>query len=67
MPKYSVTIAANVRAYATIRIRATDAEAAQQRAGAIALLGWSAPEMQGAVFNPMWDTLDDLEALEDVN
>jgi len=66
MPKFSVTIAATVRAYAVIEIDAADEDAASQRAGAVALLGWSAPEMKDVVFDPAWDSLDDFEALEDV-
>jgi hypothetical protein len=69
MPKYSVTIAANLRAYATIIVKATDPEAAQARANDItnSLNMWREPEMEDAVFDPAWDALDDFEALEDVN
>jgi len=68
MAKYSVTIAANVRAYATVEIEAADGEAAWRRVEAIIDSPeiWSEPEFAGAYFQPEFDTLDDFSALFDL-
>jgi hypothetical protein len=69
MPKWTVTIAANVRAYATVEIEADDEDAAWQRAKDIvsAPAMWSEPEMADDVFFvPEYDTLDDFELLDDL-
>jgi hypothetical protein len=69
MKTYTITVAANVRAYATIEIEAENEEAAEQRVQEIKALVriWDAPEMQNenVVFEAAYDTLDDVELLED--
>jgi len=71
MKKYTVTIAANVRAYATVTIEAADEDAAWQRAKdiAAALPDWTQgepTEIDGVVFEPDYATLTDFEALDDI-
>jgi hypothetical protein len=71
MKTYTVTIAANVRAYATIEIEAADEHAAWQRATDIAAAlengaQGEPAEMDGVVFEAAYDTISDFEALEDL-
>lgn len=65
---YTVTIAANVRAYATIEIQAADEDAALKRADEIAASDniWGEPEIknENVVFEAAYDTLCDFEALD---
>jgi hypothetical protein len=70
MPKYTITLAGNMRAYYDVEIEAEDADAALARAQHLAenQEEWgepAAPEMSEAYFRPESDTLDDIEALED--
>lgn len=65
MPKYTATFAANVRVYAPVTVEAADDNAAHQRFQELAAkmnIGWSDGD---AVFDPEWDTLADIEYLED--
>jgi hypothetical protein len=68
MTKYFVTIAANVRAYATVEIEAANEDAAWQRAKDIAASEniWDEPEIEDVTFEPEYDTLDEFEPLEDL-
>jgi hypothetical protein len=65
MMKFTVTLAANVRAYTTIEIEAADEEAAFERAKAIADSPWAHPGTD-MVFNPDYSTLSDIEVLDDL-
>lgn len=70
---YTVTIACNVRAYATVEIEAADEEAAQRRAEELvdelknpSNYKHESPELEDVVFNPEYDTLNDYELLDDL-
>jgi hypothetical protein len=72
MPKYYATFAANVRAYTTVTIEAADEAAAHQRFQELAAAMGNdvhmedfPEETQDIVFSPEYDTLTDIEYLED--
>lgn len=74
MPKYTATFAGNVRAYTTVEIEATDEDAAHQRFQELAAMMADdsgtdekdyPEEIADLVFNPQYDTLNEIEYLED--
>jgi hypothetical protein len=68
MAKFNVTLAGNVRAYACVTIEADNEDAAWQRAKDIAASDniWGEPEIAcGVTFDPSFDDIYDIEALED--
>ncbi len=65
MAKYSVTIAANIRAYTTITIEAESEDAACERVEDIIAMGfWNEPETAGKCFDPEFDMIDDFAAVD---
>ena len=67
MAQYSVLIAANIRAYATIVVEAEDEDAAYHRAEDItwAQRIWYEPEMAGVTFEPNFDCIEDFAVADD--
>jgi hypothetical protein len=65
MPKFMITVAANVRAYGCMMVEAEDEEAAWVRAKEAVADYNHSPEMQDVLFDPAYDSLSDFEVLED--